>query len=322
MIFIDPPNQQIEFAERLLKIRSSHLQDALLATVRSLDIRIIDNELSQFAPKDDMSLLASKSLRAEIVFAVPEILKKNPQLLGYYRLLLGHSQKAFYQSMQGLGLFKAMEDRNVCSAKALASLPDLCHGLNHSLSILVNSLSENMLNKRFLDDLTLISLGPQLRGGANVKIGEQGIMDVFKAIRDIVGKNVVAETEISIEIKNAANRIVRIEFSPDPDIVIKSRTSVKTEDQLKLVAIEVKGGRDVSNIHNRIGEAEKSHQKARKDGFPECWTIVNVRTLDQRKARAESPSTNHFFNLKELKAGQGKSFVDFRNRLRSVTGIK
>jgi hypothetical protein len=32
------------------------------------------------------------------------------------------------------------------------------------------------------------------------------------------------------------------------------------------VAVEIKGGKDYSNIHNRIGEAEKSHQKAKKEG--------------------------------------------------------
>jgi hypothetical protein len=37
-----------------------------------------------------------------------------------------------------------------------------------------------------------------------------------------------------------------------------------------LAAIEIKGGRDYSNIHNRIGEAEKSHQKAEKQGYVEC----------------------------------------------------
>lgn len=48
-----------------------------------------------FARTENLSLLASKGLRGEIVFATPIILKSNPYLLGYYRLLLGYSQKYF-----------------------------------------------------------------------------------------------------------------------------------------------------------------------------------------------------------------------------------
>ena len=57
---------------------------------------------------------------------------------------------------------------------------------------------------------------------------------------------------------------------------------------------EIKGGKDISNIHNRIGEAEKSHQKARKRGFVECWTMVGVGHTDMDLARKESPSTDRF----------------------------
>ena len=67
-----------------------------------------------------------------------------------------------------------------------------------------------------------------------------------------------------------------------------------------VVAIEVKSGTDVSNIHNRIGEAEKSHQKARQRSFTECWTVVNVGRLDMAKARSESPSTDRFYSLAAL----------------------
>ena len=44
------------------------------------------------------------------------------------------------------------------------------------------------------------------------------------------------------------------------------------------IAIEIKGGTDVSNLHNRLGEAEKSHQNARLLGFTQFWTIINLCT--------------------------------------------
>jgi len=64
-----------------------------------------------------------------------------------------------------------------------------------------------------------------------------------------------------------------------------------------VVAIEIKGGADKSNIWNRLGEAEKSHQSARQHGFVEFWTIYNVPELDQAKAKEKSPTTTRFYSL-------------------------
>jgi hypothetical protein len=112
---------------------------------------------------------------------------------------------------------------------------------------------------------------------------------------------------------------VVIAFAPDPDIVIKeemSKGSVRN-----VIAIEVKGGTDFSNIHNRVGEAEKSHQKARASGYVECWTVVNVNRIDLDMARKESPTTNRFYRLSTLKSGTGDEYQDFKNRITALTGI-
>ncbi|MCC4593986.1 XcyI family restriction endonuclease, partial [Xanthomonas campestris pv. cannae] len=85
--------------------------------------------------------------------------------------------------------------------------------------------------------------------------------------------------------------------------------------------IEDKSGTDVSNIHNRIGEAEKSHQNARQRGFTECWTVVNVGRLDMVKARSESPSTDRFYSLTALSLRAGDEYADFRRRVLSLTAI-
>jgi hypothetical protein len=84
--------------------------------------------------------------------------------------------------------------------------------------------------------------------------------------------------ESAIEVNGATGRSFLIEFAPDPDIII--REEMEHQHYCNVVAIEVKSGTDASNIHNRIGEAEKSHQKARQRGFTECWTVVNVGRLD------------------------------------------
>jgi hypothetical protein len=84
----------------------------------------------------------------------------------------------------------------------------------------------------------------------------------------------------------------------------------------------VKGGRDFSNIHNRVGEAEKSHQKARADGFTECWTIVNVDRTNFNQAKRESPTTNRFYRLSDLLDQSTEQYSDFRDRIQALTGVR
>lgn len=274
-----------------------------------------------FAPSKDLSLLASNGLRGEIVFATPLILKSNPRLLGYYRLLLGYSQKSFYTSETGVSVFKAMEEKGILSSSCENMLSDLCKALNKSTSYLINSISTVSLTKTFLDNLTLLTLGPQLRGGANVKKGARGIVIVFDAIKSIVDAYIVQTTPRVIEILNAAGRTVFIEFAPDPDIIIREILSKSPEVYRNIIAIEIKGGTDFSNIHNRIGEAEKSHQKAKADGYVECWTVVNVDRIDLVTSKTESPSTNRFYRLSQITSGSGKEYKDFESRVISLTGI-
>ncbi|MFO0752867.1 MAG: XcyI family restriction endonuclease [Thermodesulfovibrionales bacterium] len=320
-ITLENPDLQVDFAAALVQLRDTFLQEALFATVKNLKLVDIDRELALYAQGTDLSLLASKGLRGEIVFAVPVILSANPRLLGYYRLLLGFSQKAFYTAETGIGLFKAMEEKGLLSKKNSMHLPDLCRTLNNAASYLMNSISEVSLTKTFLDDLALLTLGPQLRGGANVTKGARGIVIVFDVIKAIVDQHITTATPRVIEMKNAAGRTVLIEFAPDPDIIIRERLSEKHGDFRNIIAIEIKGGTDFSNIHNRIGETEKSHQKAKSEGYVECWTVVNVDRIDMVTARKESPSTNRFYRLSQIAARSGQEYADFESRVVSLTGI-
>ncbi|MCC6346447.1 MAG: XcyI family restriction endonuclease [Nitrospirales bacterium] len=320
-IVLENPDLQVDFAAALVQLRDTFLQEALFATVKGLKLAGIDKELAMYAHDADLSLLASKGLRGEIVFATPVILSANPRLLGYYRLLLGFSQKSFYIAETGVGLFKAMEDKGILSKKNSIRLPELCRALNNAASYLMNSISEISLTKTFLDDLALLTLGPQLRGGANVTKGARGIVIVFDVIKTIVDQHVTTATPRVMEIKNAAGRMVLIEFAPDPDIIIRERLSERPGDFRNIIAIEIKGGTDFSNIHNRIGEAEKSHQKAKSEGYVECWTVVNVDRIDMAMAKKESPSTNRFYRLSQIAAQSGQEYADFESRVVSLTGI-
>ncbi len=193
-------------------------------------------------------------------FPVPCLLRRNPRLLGYYRLLLGFSQKAFYGSGGGAGPFKSMEDSGTLSTHQDESLHDLCGAMVGCASLLLEAFDEGDIEPQFLDDLTLLTLGPQLRGGANVRKGSAGIVVVFDAIREVVKGNIRKQSSRRLDINNASGRKVTIQFAADPDIVIMEQMT--PEVHRNVIAIEVKSGTDFSNIHNRIGEAEKSHQKA------------------------------------------------------------
>jgi hypothetical protein len=239
-----------------------------------------------------LSLLASHGLRGELLFAVPAVLSANPRLLAYYRLLLGYSQKAFFGSATGLAAFKSLEEGRPPSQAVAKRVPELCRALNEAASYLIRALDSDDVRRDVLDDLCLLTLGPQLRGGANVKRGMQGIVRVFEALHSIVERSVAEKTERALVLSNAAGRRVVIELAPDPDIVIREQLGSTADKTRNVVAIEVKAGADFSNVHNRIGEAEKSHQKARLAHFTECWTIVNVDRTDMAKAKSESPSTD------------------------------
>jgi hypothetical protein len=314
------PELQIEFSVALAEIRRLYLQDALRDTVRNIDIVSLDQEIGKFVPPSGLKIMAAHSLRAELMFPVPLLLKANPRLLGYYRLLYGFSQKAFYTAETGIGPFKPMEVRGIIPAGRTGSLPSLCKALIRCGHALLQGIGQTRISCDLLDDLTLLTVGPQLRGGANVKKGAVGIVQVFEAIYKIVKTATVSFNESQITVKNAAGRTVYVEFAPDPDIVI--REEIAPASFAEKIAIEVKAGKDFSNVHNRIGEAEKSHQKARSRGFVECWTVLNVARLDTAMAHRESPSTNRFYLLPNVFAGAGIEYTDFRNRVISLTGIK
>lgn len=318
-IILPPPKMQIDFALKLSQIRQEMLQEALGNCVKKIQLGQLDQELSIFASNNHLKLLASQGLRGELLFAVPCILSKCPKLLGYYRLLLGFSQKAFYTSKTGMSSFKNMEDMGKLSTKAQEALPNICKALNSSVSDLIDGISIETITRSILDDLTLLTLGPQLRGGANNRLGDAAILKVFDIIKTIVFKDakIVKSNEIILE--NAAGREVVISFAPDPDIVIKESIASGFRN---IVAIEVKGGKDFSNIHNRIGEAEKSHQKAKSAGYTQCWTIVNVDNIDIAMAKQESPTTNQFFRISQITSPTGQEYHAFRDLLISITGIK
>ena len=125
----------------------------------------------------------------------------------------------------------------------------------------------------------------------------------------------------TLEFINDSNLAVTIRFSGDPDVSVIQRLG--SEDR-KLVAIEIKGGTDISNIWNRLGEAEKSHQTAKTKGFNELWTLtgIDLNAAEKLKtAKQKSPSTTRFFFIPRMLDGTTSEGKSFRQLLGSVMGV-
>ena len=310
------PALQLGFYERLEQARRELLLPALLELIGELDIGTLDRQLLEFVGRERLSFVARRGMRGELVFPVPYVLSSRPTLVGYYRLLLGFSQKEFYQGP--VSRFKKMENEDVLTKATSALLKPFCASLIESSWILVNGLPD--LSQDTLKSLTLLTLGPQFRGSRNVNPGIEANRTIFALIKAMVSDGIRSEGHTHLEVVSAAGRAYRIEFSPDPDIAI--RQVLQDGSYRNRIAIEIKGGTDFSNVHNRLGEAEKSHQKAKAEGFTQFWTIVNVTArIEPSVWRQETPTTNELFYLEHITNIRSSEYARFREYLISELGI-
>ncbi len=141
---------------------------------------------------------------------------------------------------------------------------------------------------------------------------------MYDLVHRLVEPYIIRATPKLITIRNDSDRLVQIEFLNDPDIKVQGMLSSGVQP---IMAIEIKGGTDVSNVYNRLGESEKSHRTARSLGFSECWTITNAR-LDPAKARQKSPSTTRFFYLFQITDASDPESQRFKEQFCALLGIR
>jgi len=300
--------------------------DALSDALGQLEQKVVKDQIGEYVPEDVQKILAAAGLRDEHVFPVPVVIEKKPSLIGYYRLLLGAPQKSFYKGSTGMGRFKGMEELGALSKRVQPFIPDFCRSMAKPLADLVRQIPK--ITNRDLQELPLLTFGSQLQGSNNTQIGKIAMQKVFVAVTEIV-KNHMIEPPVKLAasqkgkklfLKNASGRTVVITLSHDPDLSVQEL--MENNRPNSKVAIEVKGGTDVSNAHNRAGEAEKSHQKAKKlFGFTEFWTIISKKGLEVHRLQAESPTTNRWYDVAEVLARKGEDWDDFRQRLAGACGI-
>lgn len=308
-----PPGKQVYMAAFLARVREAGLHEAVRDAARQVPATTLRSEVSAHAPADGLQTIQGTGVRDEEVFAVPSLLRQSPGILAYYRLLLGVSQKQFYTTKSGLNIFKPLEERQEITATADLYLDQLCTELNEAMSTLMHALPAGSL-RQDVDQLPLLTLGAQADGSWRGQIGATATKGVFDAMKAVVrgqGKP-YSETDVSITVVNNSQREVTLALAPDPDVVI--REDVQGSVVYK-AAIEIKGGADYANIHNRVGEAEKSHQKARSDGAQDCWTVINLDRADMSVLRRESPTTREWLDVNQVLDENGPSW----NRLVTLT---
>lgn len=317
LIVAPDPSRQVAFHQLLVAARRTWLIDALVKAVSEIDPVELKLQLMKYVPKDAQRILAGAGVRDEHVFPTPITLKTAPTLVGYYRLLLGVPQKSFYVHSTGLALFKSMEQAGTMTPRQEEFLPAFCMAMCNSLAELIRQLSP-AVTEQDIRELPLLTLGSFFQGQNNVRIGQQATTDVFLSVKEIIEAHLVEHGTRSMSVQNASGRKVFLTLATDPDIRIEEEFS---EELRKKVAIEIKGGTDRSNAHNRAGEAEKSHQKAKRAGFVQFWTIISTKGLDMEKLRHESPTTNAWFDVSQVLGRQGPEWDDFRSRIVDVVGI-
>ena len=314
---VPEPRKQIHFHQLLGAARATVLHKAVADALGMAEPNIVASELDHCAPPAGRKVLARSGIRDEHVFATPEVLRLRPTTLGYYRLLLGVSQKAFYRTETGLSRFKSMEVKDLLRPAMAERLPQLCKALNEQMGDLITQLSPEV-TARDIEQLPLLTLGAQLDGGWRNGIGKQATADVFLAIRELVEQYIVSETATTLTVKNEPGRQVKILLASDPDVAINERFP-GGDDELN-VAIEIKGGTDRSNAHNRAGEAEKSHQKV-KGRAREFWTIIATKGVDRELLARESPTTTRWFDVAEVLGRTGPDWGKFEQAMKRAVGI-
>lgn len=310
-------SRQIRFHQLLAAARKTWLTDALSEALGRIAPGILKEQITAYVPEDAQRILAAAGVRDEQVFPTPVVLQTAPTLVGYYRLLLGLPRKSFYATATGMNLFKAMEERGVISAKQSLALPDFCHAMCAALAEMVRQLSP-AISVRDVNELPLLTLGSYFQGANNVLIGQQATADVFLSIKHIVDASIVEHHKSKLVLRNAAGRNVILSLGSDPDISVEEDLSGSLR---KKVAIEIKGGTDKSNAHNRAGEAEKSHIKAKAEGFRDFWTIIAKKGVDATRLEAGSPTTTSWFDVAQVLGRQGPDWDEFRSRMVEVVGI-
>ena len=284
--------------------------------MRRVDARTLTAELTHFVPSDVLAHVAAGSLHPAFIFPTPCIIEVEPPLVGYYRLLLGISKKDFYDDPIRR-IFMPSEERGTFAPRQRENCAALCEQMCAALADLIRAVPDISLND--LAELSLLTLGDQYSGAWKVLLGQKAEAEVFDAFYQALRHvpSACKETAKLITLLDRDGAAIRIRRQPDPDVSIERLMGTTWTLE---TAVEIKGGRDRSNAHNRAGEAEKSHAKT-SHGDVRHWTIAMSVGLNADVIAMESGRTDEWFDVEHVRVCTGADWERFRLVLAAAVNV-
>lgn len=263
--------------------------------------------------------ITSKNIEPVNLFAHPEVIKKAPHLLAYYRMMSGISQKGMARIALTTTPYEEGRIKNIDEKKNL----QIISTINRHLSSLIDSDPSFSLDDARL--LGMMNYGTQINGSWRNEIGVEGsrrvkefILSYFikeEKIREIHlrdGTTRPAEYQAEIDYINGLIMIngYKIIFGSEPDVSI-----IDPSDRLE-AAIEVKAGIDPAGALERYGAAKKSFDKAlRQNKSAETIYLASCITEGVKKEMANDRLVRRDFNLTNI-FGEEKVKKEFLQHLK------
>ena len=300
--------RQLAFQQLLAAARKTWLGDSLSDALAVVSPAVVKEQLSLlYLASGCAAVVGGVTHQGRAGVSCSNRVRSKPTLVGYYRLLAGVPQKSFYAGGTGMARLKSMEV-SCCATTSESRFRPFAAKWDvrwESSSLKFRRLSSS----RIFRNWPILTLGAQFQGANNVLIGQQATKDVFLVIAKLASQATTERTNSKIVLKNSSGNTVIVSLAHDPDVRIQVQQGESLRNKL---AMEIKGGTDRSNAHNRAGEAEKSHQKARSQDFRVCWTSIAMRGLSKSKLRSESPSTDQWFDVVQFSPAKVKTGRNFK----------
>jgi hypothetical protein len=237
------------------------------------------------------------------VFAHPDIISAQPELIDYYRLMACLPKK---------GLAQIKSEAAVNDKLALCRL--LNGFLSSLLAITAKANREGLLNTIFAEAGTewqgawVNSIGLQASQALEQILAtyasEQGLLDIM-----VTGK--LTERRRGLVLKSGTTLF----FGSEPDVECRSKSGEL------ICVIEIKGSADKAGAQTRLGETKKSFTKAKLEN-PRCHTIFipSILTSAVEKQLKTEREIDQVFDLLAILKDEGKrsefleEFFKFRPR--------
>ena len=226
------------------------------------------------------------------VFAHPEVLKRNPKRVGYYRMLAMVSQKSM--SRVGLSINKYERGQGDLDDH-MAS--EISSHLNKMVSILIEH--DEKIDDREFDVWRGMAAGSQAQGSWQNTKGDRAevVIKEFieRRVREkglVLGKVSHGKGETS-ELRDGRLLVL----GSEPDIGVY-------KDRLIQIAVEIKGGIDPAGVLERFGAALKSLRRAKQENSNSITLLImqGVSLTSKAKEEIEKSKTiiDHFFTIEDI----------------------